>query len=81
MLKTAATVALAVTLCIALAPRAPQAADVERVRQTCDRLRQQYGKALEGLATLKALDSYAQQPRPENLVPVMDARTFELFCK
>lgn len=80
-MKLFATVALAVTLCIALTPRAPQAADVERVHRTCERLRQQYGKALDGLPTLKALDSYAQQPRPENLVPLIDARAFELFCK
>ena len=79
-MKNVAVAALAVVLALALAPRSPQAADVERVQRACDRLRAQYGNALGELATTRALNAYAQRPRPEYLVPIIDARAFDLFC-
>lgn len=87
-MKLIASVAVAVAMALALAPRSPQAADVERVQRACAELRREYGTVFEKLPTsAEAADNAhayqwpAQRSKGTRVtIPVVDMRLFELFC-
>ena len=80
-MKTVAVAALAVVLALALAPRAPQAADVERVQRACAQLHGEYKGApspKDAVMMRKAWGDKAWRPVTQNLI---DSRLYDLFCK
>jgi hypothetical protein len=79
-MKSIAVAALAVALCIALTPRSPQAADVDRVQRACAELRRAYEGApapKDAAMMRKAWGDKAWRPATQNLI---DSRVYDLFC-
>lgn len=80
-MKSIALAAVAVALALAIAPRSPQAADVERVQRACAELRRNYeGPPVDASLRIRKAFSGESALRLATL-NVVDARVYDLFCK